>query len=62
MFATKISRISDKLTYSEKRITNLLLERSKNFEMMTSEQIAKEVGRPPSSAFPRSWATPISRA
>lgn len=44
MFATKISRISDKLTYSEKRITNLLLERSKNFEMMTSEQIAKEVG------------------
>ena len=32
MFATKISRISDKLTYSEKRITNLLLERMESGE------------------------------
>lgn len=44
MFATRVNSLNDKLTYSERLIANMLFESSKNFEMMTSEQIAKRAG------------------
>ena len=44
MFASKVSRLNDKLTYSEKKIAKLILENSDKIDSMTSEQIAHEAG------------------
>lgn len=44
MFATRVSRLSDKLTYSEKKIARLILENSDHIDSMTSDQIAHQVG------------------
>lgn len=44
MFATQVSRMSDKLTYSEKKIAKLILENSDSIDSMTSEQIAQQAG------------------
>jgi len=44
MFTARLNKLNDQLTYSERLISNMLLERYRNFEMMTSDQIAREVG------------------
>lgn len=44
MFTSRLNKLNDQLTYSERLISNMLLERYRDFEMMTSDQIAKEVG------------------
>lgn len=47
MFTSRLSKYNDKLTYSDRLISNLLIEnynKPENIKMMTSEQIAQEVG------------------
>ena len=44
MFTSRLNKLNDKLTYSERLIANMLLDSYQNFEVMTSEQIAKNVG------------------
>ena len=44
MFISRLNQIRDKLTYSEQLIANMLTENYRNFEVMTSAQVAKSVG------------------
>lgn len=44
MFIARLNEASKNLTYSEKSIARLITSNFKNFEIMTSDQIAKRVG------------------
>jgi len=44
MFITRVNELNDELTYSDRLIVRMIFENYSNFDIMTSQQIAKSVG------------------
>lgn len=44
MFTSRLNENNEMLTYSERLIANMIIENYKNFEVMTSDEIAEKVG------------------